>query len=85
MFKGLSKDWPVESYIAPEVRSAEDGEQDCAPVTADYLDYHALGYSPREVDLFDWLEALRNEQCEDPPRERGAAPTMNATVAATRP
>ena len=30
-----------------------------------------LGYTPREVDLFVWLEVLRDKQCEDRPCELG--------------
>ncbi len=31
------------------------------------------GYSAREVDLFVWLEVLRDKQCDDRPCEIGAA------------
>ena len=71
MFKGLSKDWPAGNTIQPPARPAEDGKQNADQVTADYLDYHALGYSMREVDLFAWLEMLRNKQREDRPCEVG--------------
>ncbi len=40
-------------------------------MTADYLDYRALGYSLREVDLFAWLEVLHNKQGNDGTGEVG--------------
>jgi len=71
MFKGLSKDWPSGSFIHPYVRPAEERKQDFELVTTGYLGYRALGYSLREVDLFVWLEVLRDKQCEDRPCEVG--------------
>ena len=71
MFKGLSKDWPGASYIQPYVRPAEERKNDFELVTTGYLGYRALGYSLREVDMFVWLEVLRDKQCEDRPCERG--------------
>jgi glutamate synthase (NADPH/NADH) small chain len=71
MFKGLSENWPSGSYIHPYVRPAEERKHDFDLVTTGYLGYRALGYSLREVDLFVWLEALRDKQCEDRPCERG--------------
>ncbi len=65
MFKGLSKGWPAENTIPPYVRPSEERKQDFDLVTADYIDYRALGYSMREVDMFVWLEALRDEPCDD--------------------
>ena len=85
MFKGLSKDWPAVNPVEPDARPAGNGEQDSAPVTADYLDYHALGFSSREVDLFAWLEALRDEPDEDRPPENGAASTTDIEAATARP
>ena len=32
-----------------------------------------LGYSFREVELFVWLEVLRDKQCDDRPCELGSA------------
>jgi glutamate synthase (NADPH/NADH) small chain len=71
MFKGLSKDWPSGNFIHPYVRPAEERKNDFELVTTGYLGYRALGYSMREVDLFVWLEVLRDKQCEDRPCERG--------------
>ena len=36
-----------------------------------YLGYMNLGYNAREVDLFVWLEVLRDKQCEERPCEIG--------------
>ena len=73
MFKGLSKDWPAENRIGPDERPAGEREEDSGAVAPDYLDYRALGYSTREVDLFAWLEELRDKQSGDGPPEVGAA------------
>jgi len=67
MFKGLSKDWPSGNFIHPYVRPAEERKHDFDLVTTGYLGYRALGYSLREVDLFVWLEVLRDKQCDDRP------------------
>jgi glutamate synthase (NADPH/NADH) small chain len=71
MFKGLSENWPSGNYIHPYVRPAEERKNDFELVTTGYLGYRALGYSLREVDLFVWLEVLRDKQCEDRPCEKG--------------
>ncbi len=71
MFKGLSKGWPTANHIVPYVRPAEERKDDFELVTTGYLGYRALGYSMREVDLFVWLEVLRDKQCEDRPCEAG--------------
>ena len=71
MFKGLSKDWPSGNFIHPYVRPAEERQNDFELVTTGYLGYRALGYTLREVDLFVWLEVLRDKQCEDRPCEKG--------------
>ena len=71
MFKGLADGWPAESFIPPYVRPPEDRSQDFDLVNQGYLGYQALGYSLREVDLFVWLEVLRDKQCEDRPCELG--------------
>ena len=36
-----------------------------------YLGYMNIGFTAREVDLFVWLEALRDKQCEEKPCEVG--------------
>jgi glutamate synthase (NADPH/NADH) small chain len=71
MFKGLSENWPGGSFIHPYVRPAEERKNDFELVTTGYLGYRALGYSLREVDMFVWLEVLRDKQCEDRPCEQG--------------
>ncbi len=71
MFAGLSAGWPAESSIPPYVRPAEERTEDFDLVNAGYLGYLQLGYTPREVDLFVWLEAIRDKQCTDSPCELG--------------
>lgn len=71
MFKGLSENWPSGNFIHPYVRPAEERKNDFELVTTGYLGYRALGYSMREVDLFVWLEVLRDKQCLDRPCEVG--------------
>ena len=71
MFKGLSEGWPGENGIPPYIRPAEERCQDFALVNTGYLGYMALGYSQREVELFVWLEVLRDKQCSDKPCELG--------------
>lgn len=71
MFKGLSKGWPTANHIVPYVRPADQRKNDFNLVTTGYLGYRELGYSLREVDLFVWIEVLRDKQCEDRPCETG--------------
>ena len=71
MFKGLSHNWPVERSIPPYMRDAEERSQDFGLVNQGYLGYMNLGYSAREVEMFVWLEALRDKQCKDKPCEVG--------------
>ena len=71
MFKGLSVNWPAENNIAPYVRPADERANDFGLVTQGYLGYMGLGYSSREVDLFVWIEVLRDKQCEERPCEIG--------------
>ena len=71
MFKGLSENWPAEKSIPPYIRSPEARSVDFELVNQGYLGYMSLGYSAREVDLFVWLEALRDKQCEERPCELG--------------
>ncbi|BEV71726.1 hypothetical protein THUN1379_12080 [Paludibacterium sp. THUN1379] len=71
MFKGLSENWPAQSYIPPYVRSAEERSDDFGLVNQGYLGYMNVGFSAREVDLFVWLEALRDKQCHERPCELG--------------
>ena len=71
MFKGLSTNWPADSYIPPYIRPPEDRSHDFDLVNQGYLGYQTLGYSLREVDLIVWLEVLRDKQCEDRPCELG--------------
>lgn len=71
MFKGLSEGWPGKNNIPPYVRPAEERRKDFDLVSQGYLGYMGLGYSLREVELFVWLEVLRDKQCEDRPCEIG--------------
>ncbi len=71
MFAGLSTDWPGKNGIPPYIRPPEERAQDFGLVNQGYLGYTNLGYSAREVDLFVWLEVLRDKQCEDRPCEIG--------------
>jgi glutamate synthase (NADPH/NADH) small chain len=71
MFKGLSKGWPGENFIPPYVRPAEQRAKDFDLVTMGYMGYLTQGYNQREVDLFVWLEVLRDKQCDDRPCEVG--------------
>jgi len=71
MFKGLSQNWPAENAIPPYMRDAEERSKDFGLVNQGYLGYMNLGYSAREVEMFVWLEALRDKQCEDKPCEIG--------------
>ncbi len=71
MFKGLSKGWPAANFIPPYIRPPEVRAKDFDLVNQGYLGYASLGYSAREVDLFVWLEVLRDKQCDDRPCEVG--------------
>jgi glutamate synthase (NADPH/NADH) small chain len=71
MFKGLSKGWPGLNSIPPYMRPADERARDFGLVNQGYLGYLGLGYSAREVDLFVWLEVLRDQQCKDKPCEIG--------------
>jgi glutamate synthase (NADPH/NADH) small chain len=71
MFKGLSEGWPGETCIPPYIRPAEQRSHDFGLVNQGYLGYMSLGYSTREVELFVWLEVLRDKQCQDRPCEVG--------------
>ena len=71
MFKSLSQGWPGQNGIPPYIRSPEERARDFEVVNQGYLGYMNLGYSAREVDLFVWLETLRDKQCEDRACELG--------------
>lgn len=71
MFAGLSENWPAASNIGPYIRDPEARNRDFGLVNTGYLGYLTQGYSQREVDLFVWLEALRDKQCADSPCELG--------------
>ena len=71
MFKGLAQGWPAENAIPPYMRDADERSHDFGLVNQGYLGYMNLGYSAREVEIFVWLEALRDKQCEDKPCEIG--------------
>ncbi len=71
MFDGLSVDWPAGNAIPPHIRDAEERGHDFGLVNEGYLGYLNVGYTRDEVDLFVWLEALRDKQCEEKPCEVG--------------
>lgn len=71
MFDGLSRDWPAGCSIEPYIRDAESRSEDFDLVNQGYLGYMNLGYSARDVELFVWLEALRDKQCAEKPCELG--------------
>jgi glutamate synthase (NADPH/NADH) small chain len=71
MFAGLSQNWPSSNYIPPYIREPDDRSADFGLVNRGYLGYMDIGYSQREVDLFVWLEVLRDKQCEEKPCELG--------------
>ncbi|HYO85685.1 MAG TPA: sulfide/dihydroorotate dehydrogenase-like FAD/NAD-binding protein [Dermatophilaceae bacterium] len=71
MFKGLSQDWPAGNSIPPYIRGPEQRSEDFELVNQGYLGYMNVGFTEREVELFVWLEALRDKQCEEKPCEVG--------------
>jgi glutamate synthase (NADPH) small chain len=71
MFKDLSEAWPADNYIPPYIRDPEERSKDFGLVNQGYLGYMNIGYSAREVEMFVWLEALRDKQCEERPCEVG--------------
>jgi glutamate synthase (NADPH) small chain len=71
MFAGLSEGWPGENCIPPYIRPPEQRMHDFELVNQGYLGYMNLGYTAREVELFVWLEVLRDKQCQDRPCEIG--------------
>ena len=71
MFKGLSNGWPMDTFIPPYIRPPEERSHDFELVNTGYLGYMALGYTEREVEMFVWLEVLRDKQCDDRPCELG--------------
>jgi glutamate synthase (NADPH/NADH) small chain len=71
MFEGLSEGWPGQNNIPPYIRPPHERADDFDLVNQGYLGYMGLGYSFREVELFVWLEVLRDKQCDDRPCELG--------------
>jgi glutamate synthase (NADPH/NADH) small chain len=71
MFEGLSDGWPGLNNIPPYIRPPHERADDFDLVNQGYLGYMGLGYSFREVELFVWLEVLRDKQCDDRPCELG--------------
>ncbi|MGC3955730.1 MAG: sulfide/dihydroorotate dehydrogenase-like FAD/NAD-binding protein [Propionicimonas sp.] len=71
MFAGLSQNWPAGSAIPPYIREPEDRCEDFELVNKGYLGYMDLGYTRRDVEMFVWLEALRDKQCAEAPCELG--------------
>jgi glutamate synthase (NADPH/NADH) small chain len=71
MFAGLSASWPAQAGMGPYIRRPEERSADFDLVNKGYLGYMDQGYSLREVELFVWLEALRDKQCSEKPCELG--------------
>lgn len=71
MFDGYSTDWPAQSSIPPYIREPEDRSADFGLVNQGYLGYMNLGFTARDIDMFVWLEALRDKQCAEKPCELG--------------
>lgn len=71
MFAGLAQDWPANNGIPPYVRDADSRALDFGLVNQGYLGYLDQGFTAREIDLFVWLEVLRDKQCEERPCELG--------------
>jgi len=71
MFAGLSQSWPAQNGMGPYIRTPESRAHDFELVNTGYMGYMSLGYNLREVELFVWLEALRDKQCSEKPCEIG--------------
>ncbi len=71
MFKGLAEGWPAHNSIEPYIRDADSRAHDFQLVNQGFLGYMEAGYTQRDVDLFVWLEVLRDKQCEEKPCELG--------------
>ena len=74
MFKGRAKDWPAERFIPAYVHPADMRSHAFDLATMGHIGYRTLGYTTREVDLFAWLELLRNKQRANGSAEVGAEP-----------
>lgn len=70
MFAGLAQDWPANNGM-PYVRDTDSRALDFGLVNQGYLGYLDQGFTAREIDLFVWLEVLRDKQCEERPCELG--------------
>jgi glutamate synthase (NADPH/NADH) small chain len=71
MFRGLSQNWPAGNAIEPYIRDADVRSQDFELVNKGFLGYMDLGFTRRDIELFVWLEALRDKQCAEAPCELG--------------
>ncbi|MFT4109763.1 sulfide/dihydroorotate dehydrogenase-like FAD/NAD-binding protein [Propionicimonas sp.] len=71
MFAGLSENWPAGNAIGPYIRKPRERSEDFELVNKGFLGYMDLGYTRRDVELFVWLEALRDKQCAEAPCELG--------------
>ncbi len=71
MFAGLATNWPAGNAIPPYIREPEARSEDFGLVNKGFLGYTDLGYTRRDVELFVWLEALRDKQCAEAPCELG--------------
>ncbi|MDR1431725.1 MAG: sulfide/dihydroorotate dehydrogenase-like FAD/NAD-binding protein [Propionibacteriaceae bacterium] len=65
LFAGLSQGWPAITGVEPYIRPVEERNRDFELVNTGYLGYLGLGYSLREVELFVWVETMRDRQCAD--------------------
>ncbi len=75
MFQGRSKDWPAERLIPAYVHPADVRTNGFDLTTMGHIGYRTLGYTAREVDLFAWLEGLR-DGAGDAPSEAGPASSV---------
>lgn len=71
MFAGYSNGWPASVTIEPYIRDPEARSKDFELVNQGYLGYMSLGFTREDVDLFIWLEAMRDKQCAEKPCELG--------------
>lgn len=71
MFSGLSENWPAGNSISPYIRKPSERSEDFELVNKGFLGYMDLGFTRRDVELFVWLEALRDKQCAEAPCELG--------------
>ncbi|MDR1711130.1 MAG: sulfide/dihydroorotate dehydrogenase-like FAD/NAD-binding protein [Propionibacteriaceae bacterium] len=74
LFSGMSQGWPALVGVEPYIRPVAERNRDFELVNTGYLGYLALGFSLREVELFVWVETLRDRQCAESFCELGKIP-----------